>query len=119
MDDNEQGEYIPHQTGGSLLARPDDLLPETIQIIPVTARPFFPVLVQPVVLEKEPWGTGLERVAQSDRQLLGLSYASPGEGIPSTDQIRDMGCVIRMHRVMEVKDQIQFIAQGIRRFRIR
>ncbi|MEE2914462.1 MAG: endopeptidase La [Pseudomonadota bacterium] len=119
MDENEQGEYIPHTTVGSSLARPDDLLPETIQIIPVTARPFFPVLVQPVVLEKEPWGTGLERVAQRDRQLLGLSYASPGEGIPSTDQIRDMGCVIRMHRVMEVKDQIQFIAQGIRRFRIR
>ena len=41
MDENEQGEYIPHQTGGSLLARPDDLLPETIQIIPVTTRPFF------------------------------------------------------------------------------
>ncbi len=119
MDDNEQGEFIPHQTGGSSLVRPDDLLPDTIQIVPVTARPFFPVLVQPVVLEKDPWGPGLERVAQSDRPLLGLSYASPGEGLPTTDRIRDMGCVIRMHRVMEVKDQIQFIAQGIRRFRIR
>ncbi len=119
--DNGQGEYIPHDPAGSALARPDEVLPDTLQLIPLNGRPYFPVLVQPIVVDKDPWGPGISRVADSAHKLLALSYAPSGEDkdYPGPEDVSDIGCVVRVHRLHEVKGQFQFIAQGIKRFRIR
>lgn len=119
--DSDQGEYIPHAVASTELARPDEVLPDTLQLIPLSGRPYFPVLVQPIVLNKEPWGAGISRVAESAHKLLALSYAPTGEDkdYPEPVDVSAIGCVVRMHRLQEVKGQYQFIAQGIKRFRIR
>ncbi len=120
--DAGQGEFIPHDMVSSgQLARPDEVLPDTLQLIPVNGRPYFPVLVQPIVVDQEPWGPGIERVAESAHKLLALSYSpfEEDDNYPRPDHVRDVGCVVRIHRLQQVKGHYQFIAQGIKRFRIR
>lgn len=121
MDDieNDSSEFIPRQNDQQL-ARPDDVLPDTLQLIPLSSRPYFPVLVQPVVVDADPWGQGVRIVSESAHKLIALSYAPTAhQGIPKPEDIRDIGCVARIHRLHESKGKMQFIAQGVRRFRIR
>ncbi|MBQ74269.1 MAG: endopeptidase La [Gammaproteobacteria bacterium] len=121
MDDSNNGntEFIPHK-GEQQLARPDEILPDTLQLIPLVTRPYFPVLVQPVVVDQDPWGKGIRKVAESAHKLVAMSFSpTTGGGIPAPDDICKIGCVARIHRLHESKGKLQFIAQGIRRFRIR
>ena len=111
-------EYIPRD-GQQEVARPDEVLPDTLQLIPLGERPYFPVLVQPIVVNADPWGSGLEEVGATAHKLLALSYAPSGKSQSSPDEICSVGCVVRLHRIQQDKDKVQFIAQGIRRFRIR
>ena len=55
-------EFIPKDKA-SPPARPEEILPETLQLIPLASRPYFPVLVQPVVVDQVPWGEGIKVVA--------------------------------------------------------
>ncbi|MBD3646468.1 MAG: LON peptidase substrate-binding domain-containing protein, partial [Pseudomonadales bacterium] len=50
-----------------------------------------------------------------------MSYAHVREddNVPGPDDIYEVGCVARIHRLHEVKGKYQFIAQGVRRFRIK
>ena len=117
-DNGDSSEYIPRE-GQLEIARPDEVLPDTLQLIPLGDRPYFPVLVQPVVVDLEPWGAGIKSVAETAHQLLALSYSPSAEEQPDPDDVCAVGCVVRLHRIQEVKGKLQFIAQGIRRFRIR
>jgi len=111
-------EFIPKDTA-SPPARPEEILPETLQLVPLASRPYFPVLVQPVVVDQVPWGEGIKVVADSTHKLVALSYALPGEHkIPGPEDIASIGCVARVLRVHQAEDKIQFIAKGLRRFRI-
>jgi len=114
-------EFIPHDGKPSTaIARPDEVLPDTLQLIPLASRPYFPVLVQPIVVDQDPWGAGIKKVAESAHKVVALSYASMPEGatLPTADDIAQIGCVARIHHLHEVKGKLQFIAQGIKRFRI-
>jgi ATP-dependent Lon protease len=125
QDKNKQdSEFIPHQQNshaGQTLARPDDVLPDTLQLIPLASGPYFPVLVQPVVVDSHPWGDGIKRVAETAHKLVAMTYAPivDGNGVPRPEDVRDVGCVARIHRLHESSDKLQFIAQGLRRFRIK
>ena len=116
--DNGSSEFIPHRE--KQLARPDEVLPDTLQLIPLASRPYFPVLVQPVVVDQDPWGKGIRAVAESAHKLVAMSFApSATKGVPRPEDICTIGCVARIHRLHESKGKLQFIAQGVRRFRIR
>ncbi|HAK51550.1 MAG TPA: endopeptidase La, partial [Gammaproteobacteria bacterium] len=117
-ENGDHSEYIPRD-GQLEIARPEEVLPDTLQLIPLGERPYFPVLVQPVVVELDPWGPGIENVAETAHRLLALNYAPTNADQPDPEDVRAVGCVIRIHRIQEVKGKLQFIAQGIRRFRIR
>ena len=110
--DAAQGEHTP--------AVADDVLPETLYLMPVPNRPFFPGQVQPVAINPTDWGSTLEAVEQSGQGLIGLSYvdhANPESLDPR--QFPEIGCVVRLHRPPVATDQQgQFLAQGVKRFRI-
>ena len=111
-------EFIP-RTDTRHPARPDEVLPETLQLVPLNSRPYFPVLIQPIVVDKEPWGEGLKVVAESAHKLVGLCFVTrPVEDEPRPDDLAEIGCVARIHRIQKTGDKLQFIAQGLRRFRI-
>jgi len=71
------------------------------------------------VVDQAPWGEGIKVVADSGHKLVALSYAVPGENkIPGPEDIASIGCVARILRVHQAEDKHQFIAKGLRRFRI-
>ena len=76
--------------------------------------------MQPLVIDEEPWKETFERLAKMKQHFLGLVYA--GEHDESREAVPDdfsrTGCVVRLHNVVGANDKIQFIAQGMQRFRI-
>ena len=108
------------QSTGTELVLPDQNLPEKLLLLPIFERPFFPAQVQPLVIDEEPWEETFSRLAKMDHHLLGLCYAGDQDeqDSASTSDFAATGCVVRLHNVVRGNGKIQFIAQGLQRFRI-
>ncbi|MCV2401436.1 endopeptidase La [Marinomonas sp. C2222] len=101
------------------LALPDDVLPDTLFILPISSRPFFPAQVQPVMVDAAQWEETLERIAENPQAAVGLMYADKkGNELPSIGSFRSIGCVARVHKAEKRDDKLTFLAQGIKRFEI-
>jgi ATP-dependent Lon protease len=97
----------------------DDVLPDTLYLMPIPNRPFFPGQVQPVAINPQEWGSTLEALGKAGHGVIGLSYvdrADPTAVDPR--QFPDIGCAVRLHRPPVAEQRGHFLAQGIRRFRI-
>jgi len=107
-----------HSTGTPAVA--EDVLPDKLYIMPVPGRPFFPGQVQPIAIDPAVWASTLQRVGEEGHSLIGLSYV-PRDDAAAADprQFPQIGCAVRLHRPPPEAGQVgQFLAQGIRRFRI-
>ncbi len=107
-------------SGDQAPAVADDVLPETLHILPISTRPYFPGQVQPVLVNLNTWGSTLQAVSDAGHGLLGLAFV---DGVESDQAVpRDIpliGCVVRLHRMPAGGEQQgQFMVQGIKRFRI-
>lgn len=99
----------------------EDVLPETLHLIPIPNRPFFPGQIQPVIINPREWGSTLEAVARDGHGLVGLSYVEQHDaGNSRASSFPEIGCVVRLHRPPSGggDNPGQFLAQGIKRFRI-
>ena len=115
LNDNDH-----EQNASTGLVLPHQALPDKLYLIPVSNRPFFPAQVQPLVFSAQEWGETLQRVGQSPHKAVGLSFVGriPGNDITSDDFPR-VGCVVKIHNIVSDNDQVQFIALGMQRFKIR
>ncbi|MGB0360936.1 MAG: LON peptidase substrate-binding domain-containing protein, partial [Endozoicomonas sp.] len=105
---------------GTGLVLPNQMLPDKLYLIPVSNRPFFPAQVQPLVFSSKEWGETLQRVGQSPHKAVGLSFVSQmSEGDIMPEDFPEVGCVVKIHNIVSEHDQVQFIALGMQRFRIR
>ncbi len=114
-------EYIGKDEHSKSLALPQQMLPKRMYILPVTNRPFFPAQVQPVVVNQDPWQETLKRVGETEHQMLGICYVEDSEsddGIPDSEELETIGCAVRVHHAQSDNGKVQFIAQGLQRFRI-
>ncbi len=94
--------------------------PEILYLVPITGRPHMPAQVQPLVVSKDRWEETLMKASRDSRNLLGLSYLSNVKGKDLyKEDFPQVGCVVRMLNVVEVDNNLQFIAQGLERFRIK
>ena len=123
MDQHDEvvdGEVLEPVEGSKAPAVADDVLPDTLYLMPVPNRPFFPGQVQPVAINPQEWSETLKSVTESGQGLIGLSYVPQNDsGQIDTHQFPVMGCVVRLHRPPVPREQEgQFLAQGVRRFRI-
>lgn len=101
------------------LALPDDVLPETLYILPISSRPFFPAQVQPVMVDAEQWEDTVERIAEHPQAAVGLVYAEKvGKGAPPVEVFRSIGCAARIHKAEKQNDKLTFLAQGVKRFEV-
>lgn len=107
------------RVGGSAPALADDVLPETLVLMPLPGRPFFPGQVQPIGLNPEHWQKTLKAISDQGSGLLGLAWVGDMNPLhASSADFPTMGCVVRLHRAPAAGEgNIQFLAQGIRRFR--
>ena len=118
MTEDEQ--VLSAQKGPQAPAVADDVLPDTLHLMPIPNRPFFPGQVQPVGINPQEWGETLKAVADSGQNLIGLSFVEGGttEGVLPR-QFPEIGCVVRLHRPPNgAESPGQYLAQGVKRFRI-
>ena len=130
MDQDEQnqrdGDVLPAETGEESeydVAAPalaDDVLPDTLVLLPLPGRPFFPGQVQPVSFNPDNWQATLDAIALQGSRLLGLAFVDkPDPGSVRPDEFPETGCAVRLHRPPGMSDHAgHFLAQGLRRFRI-
>jgi ATP-dependent Lon protease len=120
IDDAEivNGEII--EEDAHKIAVADDVLPDTLYLMPISSRPYFPGQVQPVAVNVQQWQSTLQAVGKEGHRLLGLAFVDGVE----VDQAKasdfpQMGCVVRLHRIPAGNDNAgQFMVQGVKRFRI-
>ncbi len=94
--------------------------PKILYLVPITGRPHLPAQVQPLIVSKQRWEETLVKAAKESQGLLGLCYFNEVKGkYVYKEDFPDVGCVVQMLNVMEVKDNVQFIAQGLERFKIK
>lgn len=120
-DDSVSPEVIAgdEPNGSGELALPEQMLPDVLHLIPVMSRPFFPAQIQPVIVDAEPWQHTLKTVADSGGQpVIGLVYAPELLELEQVDELPEIGCVVRLLNAAAEGDKIQFVAQGLQRFRI-
>jgi len=124
MNEHEQAMDVAVEPPGEVHQTPAvaaDVLPDTLYLMPVPYRPFFPGQVQPIAINSREWGSTLEAVRSTGYGLIGLSYVDPAgaSGVPQPRQFPEIGCVVRLHRTAMPAEQTgQFLAQGVKRFRI-
>jgi len=108
-DEQPRGELVPQSTK-----------PEFLYLVPITGRPHLPAQVQPLVVSKKRWEKTVVKAAKESKNLLGLSYLAEvtGKYVYKKDFPR-MGCVVRMLNIADAEGNIQFIAQGLERFKIK
>ncbi|MHB1942629.1 MAG: endopeptidase La [Acidiferrobacteraceae bacterium] len=101
------------------LARPDDVLPTVIQILPLENRPFFPAQAIPLVVDREPWLRTVELAMESPQKIIGLVLVRGDDPLLATpEDFYTMGTACRIHRVASSDDKLQIYVEGLQRFRI-
>ena len=113
-------ELLGDSSSDTNLVLAEQTLPEQLLLLPIFERPFFPAQVQPLVVDQEPWKETFEQLSNMNAHLLGLSYAGDTEGATTDkENFSKIGCVVRLHNVVSSNGKIQFIAQGLQRFKIK
>ncbi|MEP1002770.1 LON peptidase substrate-binding domain-containing protein, partial [Marinobacter sp.] len=114
-------EYIGKDENSKSLVLPKQQMPRRMYVLPVSNRPFFPAQVQPIVVNQNPWQETLKRVGETDHKVLGICFvedSDPEQGIPGSEELETVGCAVRVHHAQGESGKVQFIAQGLQRFRI-
>jgi ATP-dependent Lon protease len=96
-----------------------DILPGTLYLLPLSERPFFPAQALPLLLNEEPWLPTIEAAASREQRVIGLVLVKPDSAEKaSPGDFHEVGTVARMHQLARAEGRLQFIAQGLKRFRI-
>ncbi|MDI5986235.1 endopeptidase La [Halomonas sp. M4R5S39] len=104
---------------GSAMVPARETLPERIYLLPIHNRPFFPAQVQPLVINRERWEETMRRVGNTPHHTVGLAFV--GETAVEElghEHFPEVGTAVKVHKLQGEDQQIQFIAQGVQRFRI-
>lgn len=99
---------------------PAQSLPTTIHILPMTEKPFFPAQTLPLIMNEGPWIETVKQIGETGHHLVGL-VAVHGDVSDDAkpDDFYAMGTLVRMHHPMRAEGKIQFVAEGITRFRVK
>lgn len=114
VSDEEEG----NKNKGGLITQ--STKPKFLYLVPITGRPHLPAQVQPLFVSKKRWEETLAKSAKENQGLLGLCYFSEVKGkYVYKEDFPEVGCVVRMLNVQEAEGNLQFIAQGLERFKIK
>jgi ATP-dependent Lon protease len=94
-------------------------LPTELYLLPLTEKPFFPAQTLPLLMNEAPWLSTVEAIGDTTHHMVGLVVVKPD----NTDDVkrsdfRSIGTAVRIHHPVKTEGKMQFIAEGIRRFRI-
>ncbi|MGM0704204.1 MAG: endopeptidase La [Pseudomonadota bacterium] len=107
------------ESTGHAVVPASESLPERIYLLPIHNRPFFPAQVQPLVINRERWEETVRRVGNTPHHILGVAFVGDiGTEELDHEAFPQIGTAVKMHKLHGEDQQLQFIAQGLRRFRI-
>ena len=94
-------------------------LPNEVYLLPLTEKPFFPAQSLPLLMNEGPWLSTIEAIGESSQRMVGLVVVKP----ENTDDVRrgdfrQIGTLVRIHHPVRTDGKMQFIAEGLKRFRI-
>lgn len=101
------------------IARPEDILPGALNLIPLEQKPFFPGQVLPLVLSARKWGGTFKQAHRSGHGAVGVVFTG-GVGpdkVKHTD-FRAMGTVCKIHQIEQHDARLHVVLAGMQRFRI-
>lgn len=94
-------------------------LPQTLYILPLSERPFFPAQTLPILMAEDPWLDTVKKIGETKAQVGGvLLVRREEEDDATTEDYYQTGSVIHLHHPIRSDGKIQFIAEGVRRFRV-
>ena len=113
----ESSDDAPAKSGEIAVAA--DILPTNLHLLPLSERPFFPAQALPLLMNEEAWLETVQKVGEVPGHAVGLLLTRADDAEQSTpEDFHPVGTVVRMHQPMRASGKIQFIAEGIRRFRV-
>ena len=103
----------------SKIAVPGTVLPTTLHLLPLFDRPFFPAQSFPLIMDEKPWLESVEAIGETDHHMAGLVMVK-SEHVDNltTADFYTTGSVVRLHNPNRSEGKLQFIAEGLERFRI-
>jgi ATP-dependent Lon protease len=115
-----EAEYIETELGDARLALASSAMPSTLIILPLYDRPFFPAQAFPVLMDEEPWIESVKQIGDTEHHMAGLVMVRDDTKISNlaAADLFDIGSAVRMHHPGHSTGKIQFIAEGLQRFRI-
>ncbi len=119
-DSNDEPEEIVDEKTLEETLDSQILLPSTISILPLSERPFFPPQTLPILMNEKIWQPALEEISSTEHRMAGLMLTnSPNPDQVSVDKFETIGSLVRVHHPVIASGKIQFIAEGVHRFRIK
>ncbi len=95
------------------------LWPEDLYLLPLSEKPFFPAQTLPLLMNMEPWLETIKAIGDTPQHMVGLVLVKPEDSDNAgRNDFYPLGTLVRMHHPVANDGKIQFIAEGIRRFRI-
>ena len=122
MDIDQEGEVIAGDSPSRQIILPSEVYPVTLTVVPQSHRPVFPAQAVPLILDAATWLPVFEQFSKSDNPVIGVVALKkdPTEDAPaSVDDLYQMGCLCRIHRIHHEGEQLQVLLEGLQRFRVR
>ncbi len=112
-----EGEILKQPEEQKLL--PAERWPSELHLLPLSEKPFFPAQTLPLIMNESAWMETVEAIGESTHHMVGLVLVKPEDSDNATrEDFKTLGTVVRMHHPAKNEGKIQFIAEGLRRFRI-
>lgn len=100
------------------IARPEDVLPGELNLLPLEQKPFFPGQVLPLILNERKWGHTLKQSHQGGGAIGVVFTGGVHSDEVTHDDFRTMGTVCKIHQVERHDAQLHVVLAGMQRFRI-
>ncbi len=112
-----EGEIVEDEDSRKLL--PAESRPSELYLLPLSEKPFFPAQTLPLVMKEAAWLETVEAIGETPHHMVGLVLIKPEDADKAArEDFYATGTLVRMHHPARNEGRIQFIAEGLRRFRI-
>lgn len=115
------GENSNGPKNGVLLVQGQNM-PSTLYILPLVEKPFFPAQAQPLLIHQTPWLSTIKAIGETEYHYAGLILLKTEDidtnKVFTRKDFYTIGTVVRVHEPMYAEERIQFIAEGLQRFRV-
>jgi len=97
-----------------------EFLPKQVCLLPISERPIFPPQTLPILMNEDEWQETIEYINDEHENVTGLvlvKNTKPEDSKP--EEFYKVGTLVKVHHPVLTSGKVQFIAEGIQRFRIK